>query len=123
MTMKISVSNDGKIKFSAGPDTVRLEGLNKWLRRNDDAILVKLEGPHEAFGKLKPGHLARIEVDDDGQHYNVFVGKHFIGQLPDEAVKFAERVESSPEFMIAIVGKIEYGASTENDEIYIYIAE
>lgn len=123
MTMKMSVSLDGKIKFTTGPETVRLEKLDKWLDRNNDAILVKLEGPHEAFDKLKPGHIARIEEDEDGQHYNVFVGKHFIGQLPDEAIAFASKVESSPDFLIAIVGKIEYGACTDNDEIYIYIAE
>ena len=123
MTVKMSVSLDGKIKISTGPDNVRLEDLGKWLRRNDDAVLVKLNGPHEVFDKLKPGHLTRIEKDEDGQHYNVFVGKHFIGQLPDEAIAFAERVEYSPEFLIAIVGKIEYGASAGSDEIYIYIAE
>ena len=121
--MKISLSSNGKIKFTTGPDTVRLESLEKWLGRNDDAVLVKLEGPHESFDRLKPGHLCRIEVDDDGQHYNVFVGKHFLGQLPEEAIEFAKRVEYSPEFLIAIVGKIEYGASTDLDEIYIYIAE
>lgn len=111
------------IKFTSGPDTVRLENLGKWIGRNRDAVLVKLEGPHDIFDKLKPGHLARIEEDDDGQHYSVFVGKHFIGQLPEEAIAFAEQVEYSPEFLIAIVGKIEYGASADSDEIYIYIAE
>ena len=71
MTVKMSVSLDGKIKISTGPDNVRLEDLGKWLRRNDDAVLVKLNGPHEVFDKLKPGHLTRIEKDEDGQHYNV----------------------------------------------------
>lgn len=123
MTIKMSISMDGKIKITTGPETVRLEKLDKWLSRNNDALLVKLEGPHETFDKLKPGHLARIEIDEDGQHYNVFVGKHFIGQLPDEAIAFADRIESSPDCLIAIVAKIEYGASTDTDEIYIYIAE
>lgn len=123
MTGKISFSTDGKIKFSSGPDNVKLDDLKKWLGRNDDAVLVKLEGPHETFDKLKPGHVCRIEEDDNGQHYNVFVGKHFLGQLPNEAIKFAERVEYSPEYLISIVGKIEYGATTDLDEIYIYIAE
>lgn len=123
MSINMKLTFDGKLKFSNGPDTVRLESLEKWLGRNRDAVLVKLEGLHDVFDKLKPGHLARIEEDDDGQHYNVFVGKHFIGQLPDEAIAFAEQVEYSPEFLIAIVGKIEYGASADSDEIYIYIAE
>lgn len=121
--MKISLSTDGKIKFTTGPDTTRLDDLKKWLGRNPDALLVKLDGPHEVFDKLKPGHLCRIEIDDDGQHYNAFVGKHFLGQLPEEAIAFAKSVEYSPEFLIAIVGKIEYGASSDFDEIYIYIAE
>lgn len=123
MSSNMKISMDGKIKFTTGPDTTRLDNLEKWLGRNSDALLVKLEGPHEVFDKLKPGHVCRIEEDDDGQHYNVFVGKHFIGQLPDEAIAFAEQVEYSPEFLIAIVGKIEYGASADSDEIYIYIAE
>ena len=123
MTIRMGISADGKIKIATAPASVRLDNLEKWLGRNRDALLVKLEGPHEAFDKLKPGHICQIESDDDGQHYNVFVGKHFIGQLPEDAIAFAERVESSPEYLIAIVGKIEYGASADTDQIYIYIAE
>lgn len=123
MTVRMSISTDGKIKISTAPASVRLDNLDKWLGRNTDAVLVKLDGPHEVFDKLKPGHICLIEPDTDGQHYNVFVGKHFLGQLPEEAITFAEGVDSSPEYLIAIVGKIEYGASADMDEIYIYIAE
>jgi len=120
MSVKLSISEDGNIKISSGPEKVRLENLGKWLGRNRDALLVKLEGGHDAFD-CKPGHLCRIEEYD--QKYYAFVGNHLIGQLPDEAIAFAEQVDSSPEFLIAIVGKIEYGASADADGIFIYIAE
>ena len=123
MDLKISMTSDGKVKFSSGSDKVRLDDLGKWLGRNPDALLVKLVGRPVNYAKYRVGHVCRIEEDDDGQKYNVFIGKHFIGQLPDEAIAFAEQVDSSPEFLIAIVGKIEYGASADADEIFIYIAE
>lgn len=123
MTVKMGITSDGKIKISTGPDKVRLEDLNKWLGRNRDAVLVKLEGKPVDFTKYRVGHLCRIEEDDGGQKYNVFIGNHLIGQLPDEAVAFAEQVDSSPEYLISIVGQIEYGPSPEDDEIFIYIAE
>ena len=120
MTVRINLSADGKIKISTGPEKTRLEDINKWLGRNRDAILVKLEGNHDVFG-YKVGHLCRIE--EDNEKYNVFVGNHLIGQLPEEALSFAKQIDYSPEFMIAIVGKIEYAASAEDDEIFIYVAE
>ena len=122
MTVNIKLTSDGKIKYSIGSEKVRLESLDKWLGRNDDAILVKLKGPRDDFDKLKVGHICRIEEADEDQQYNVFVGKHMIGLLPDEAIAFAGSVDSSPEFLVAIVGKIEYGADKSCDEIYIYIA-
>lgn len=123
MDLKISLSYDGKIKFTTGPERVRLDDLKKWLCRNQDAILVKLEGPNDTSMNYKPGHVCRIEEDDDGKSYNVFVGKHFIGQLPEEAIAFAEQVDYCPDSLIAIVGKIEHEDSEDKDEIYIYIAE
>ena len=123
MTVKMGITSDGKIKISTGPDKVRLEDLGKWLGRNRDAMLVKLEGKPVEFTKYRVGHLCRIEEDDNGQKYNVFIGNHLIGQLPDEAVAFADQVNSSPEYLVSIVGKIEYGASSDNDEIFIYVAE
>ena len=123
MTIKMGITSDGKIKISTGPDKVRLEDLNKWLGRNRDAVLVKLEGKPVEFTKYRVGHLCRIEEDDNSQKYNVFIGNHLIGQLPDEAVAFANKVDSSPEYLVSIVGKIEYGASSDNDEIFIYVAE
>ena len=123
METKIRLSYDGKIKFTMGSERVRLDDLNKWLRCNRDAILVKLDGPHEEAFNYKIGHICRIEEDDDGQHYNVFVGKHFIGQLPDEAIKFAEQIDYTPDCLIGIIGSIEYGASASDDMISIYIAE
>ena len=120
--MNIKLTADGTVKFSIGPENVRLEDLKKWLGRNRDAVLVKLEGSHDAFDKLKVGHLCRIEESNDGQ-YDVFVGSHLIGRLPDDAIAFANSVDSSPDCLIAIVGKIDYGASQNDDEIYIYIAE
>ena len=123
MSINISVSSDGKVKFSSGSDRVRLDDLDKWLGRNPDAILVKLEGHPIDFMNYRVGHICRIEDGDGDQEYNVFIGKHLIGQLPDEAIEFAKQIDYSPEFMISIVGKIEYGASAETDEIYIYVAE
>lgn len=115
MTVKMGISMDGAIKISMGSGKVRLEDLNKFLKRNRDAILVKLEGPHDPSMKYKPGHLCSIE-QSDGKYY-AFVGSHCIGQLPDEAMAFAEQVDSSPEFLVSMVGKV------EEDEISIYIAE
>ena len=122
MNVNISLSSDGKIKISTGSKKVRLEDLSKWLGRNRDAILVKLEGRPVDFTKYRVGHICSIEENDEGQ-YNVLVGNHVIGQLPEEAIAFAKQFDYSPEFLIAIVGKIEYGASSSDDEIFIYIAE
>ena len=123
MTLNIKLTPEGKVKFSTGSEKVRLEDINKWLGRNRDAVLVKLEGRPVDFTKYRVGHLCRIEEADDGQKYNVFVGNHLIGQLPDEALEFAKQIDYSPEFMVSIVGQIEYGPTPDDDEIFIYIAE
>ena len=123
MTIRISMSSDGRMKVSSRSERVRLEDLEKWLKRNRDAILVKLEGHPVDFTKYRVGHVCEIEADDDDQKYNVFIGKHLIGQLPEEAIAFAEQIDYSPEYLIAIIGKIEYGASADTDEIFIYSAE
>lgn len=115
MTVHMGITQDGKMKITTGPDRTRKDDLNKWLSRNDDAVLVKLKGDHDPSFSCSAGHVCRIEADDNG--YDVFVGNHIIGRLPDDAVTFAESVGSSPEFLISIVGKI------ENNDIYIYIAE
>ena len=120
MEIKFDLSEGGKVKISTGSGKVRLDDINKWLNRNRDAVLVKLEGSHDVFG-YRVGHICNIE-EDDGK-YNVFVGKHLIGQLPEEAIAFANQIDYSPEFMISIVGKIDYAASAEDDAIFIYIAE
>ena len=118
MTVKLGVTTEGKFKMTMGPERVRLDSLEKFLGRNHDAILVKLTGPHDTSMNYKPGHVCRIEEDDeDKQKFNVFVGKHFIGQLPEEAINFADLVGSFPAFLVSMVGKV------ENDEIYIYVAE
>lgn len=117
MDVKISLSLDGKVKMTTGSEKVRMDSLDKWLARNRDAILVKLEGDPDPSLNYKPGHITSIEEDDDGQHYNVFVGKHFVGQLPQEAITFSEQVDMSPPFMVSIVGKVEDGI------VFIYIAE
>lgn len=115
MTVKLSITTDGKVKITTGSERVRLDDLNKWLARNRDAILVKLDGPSDPSMVYKPGHVCRFE-EENGK-YNTFVGHHPIGQLPDEAISFAEQIDMSPEFMVSIVGKV------ENGDIYIYIAE
>lgn len=117
MTINMGVNKDGDVYFSTGPMKTRKEDLNKWLRRNDDAILVKLIGNPNPSAPCSVGHICRIEKYNNDSAYIVFVGSHEIGQLPDEAIAFADRVGSSPEFLISIVGKIEDG------NIYIYIAE
>ena len=117
MEVKLSVSYDGKIKITTGSDKVRIDDLKKFLARNDDAMLVKLEGPHDPSMTYKPGHVCRIEEDDENdQQYNVFVGKHYIGYLPDEALTFADQIDYTPDCFVSIVGK------TEGDDIYIYVA-
>jgi len=123
MEVNISMSYDGKIKITTGSEKVRLENVDKFLGRNDDAVLVKLKGTHD-WCKYRVGHVCRIEKDDSkDQTYNVFVGKHLIGQLPDEAIDFARQVDSIPESLVSIIGEIEYGASADQDVISIYIAE
>ena len=114
MTVKMSVSPDG-IKILTGSDRVRLDSLDKFLGRNRDAIMVKLEGGSDPSMTYKPGHVCNII--EDNQKYYAFVGRHLIGRLPEEAIAFAEQVDSSPEFLVAMVGKV------EEDEISIYIAE
>ena len=116
MGINMSVGYDGKIKITTGPLETRKEDLNKWLARNSDAVLVKLAGNIVPFSRCSSGHLCRIE-EDDSKKYSVFVGNHLIGYLPDEAIRFAEKVDSSPDFLVSIVWKI------ENGEVFIYIAE
>lgn len=118
MSVNLRMATDGKIKISMGSDKVRIDSVEKFLGRNRDAILVKLEGPHDSSMLYKPGHVCRIEEDDDdNQKYIVFVGKHMIGYLPDEAIVFSQQVNSVPFALVSIVGKV------EGDDIYIYIAE
>ena len=117
MTIHIGIKENGKINMSIGPYKTRKEDLNKWLSRNSDAILIKLIGHPEPSAPCSVGHLCRIEEGDDKNIYNVFIGNHLIGQLPDEALAFAESVDSIPDALIAIVGK------RENDDVFIYIAE
>ena len=107
----------GVIYFSTGPDKTRKEDLQKWLGRNNDAILVKLDGVPDPSFQCSIGHLCRIVKYDNDPACYAYVGKHFVGQLPDEAFAFADRINSSPECLISIVGKVEDG------NIYIYIAE
>jgi len=106
-----------KVSFSTRSDRTRIEDLGKYLARNRDAILVKLEGDPDPSMAYRPGHVCGIEEDDPGV-FNVYVGSHLIGQLPNEAIKFAESVEIDPALMPAIVGKVESDGS-----IYIYVAE
>ena len=108
---------DGQFYITNGPMKTRKEDLNKWLGRNRDAVLVKLIGHPEPSAPCSVGHLCRIEKCSDEPVYIAFVGNHPIGQLPDEAIAFAEGVDSSPEWLISIVGKIEDG------DVYVYIAE
>jgi len=117
MNVNISLTETGEIKFSMGSERVRKDNLEKWLGRNDDAVLVKLEGQKEPTAPCSVGHICRIEKADGDQKYNVLIGKHVIGQLPDRAIEFANNIEYSPEFLISIVGKV------EDDGIFIYIAE
>lgn len=121
MNINLSISTDGAIKISTGSERVRIENVEKFLARNRDAVLVQLEGKHDLSMEYKPGHVCRIENGDD--KYNVFVGRHIIGQLPPEAISFAESVDSSPEYLIAMVGKVEHNNDTDTDKISIYIAE
>lgn len=114
MNVKISMDENRELSMSMGSERVRKDDLAKWLGRNNDAILVKLKGHHNWPG-CKPGHICKITEGQEG--YDVFVGSHCIGQLPDEAIAFARQIDYSPEFMISIVGK------TENDDIFIYVAE
>ena len=115
MDIKMSISNEGKIRITSGPAKTRLEDVNKFLGRNPDAILVKLEDKYDQSMIYKPGHLCRIEEDED--QYSVFVGKHYIGRLPNEAISYAESVESEPDCLVSMVGKV------NQDAIYIYVAE
>lgn len=107
-----------KVKFTTVSERVCLDSLEKYLSRNDDALLVKLEGERDQSMIYKPGHVCGIEADDeDPQKYNVFVGKHKIGYFPQEALDFANSVDEIPEVLPTIVGKV------EEDNIYVYIAE
>ena len=115
MTIHMGISKDGKIKITNGPMRIRKEPLEKWLARNRDAILVKLIGHPEPSAPCSVGHLCRIEAD--GQNYYVFIGNHLIGQLPEEAITFAEQVNYTPDILVAIVGKV------EGNDVFIYIAE
>jgi hypothetical protein len=117
MSINLSISGDGKVKISTGSTKVRKDDLSKWLGRNRDAVLVKLEGQPAPSAPCSVGHICQIEDDPDNQRYDVFVGSHLIGYLPEEAMAFAEQVDTSPEFLISIVGKV------EDDGIYIYVAE
>ena len=108
---------DGEFYITTGPMKPRKEDLNKWLGRNRDAVLVKLIGHPEPSAPCSVGHICRVEKINDDPAYIVFVGRHPIGQLPEEAIAFADHVGSSPEFLVSIVGKVEDG------DVFVYIAE
>ena len=117
MTVNLSISKNGKVKISMGSERVRLDSVEKFLGRNRDAILIKLEGSRDPSMIYKPGHVCRIGEDDSEQKYIVFVGSHMIGYLPQEGISFAHQVDSIPEALVSMVGKV------EDDSIFIYIAE
>lgn len=104
------------INLSTVSERTRIESIEKYLSRNRDAILVRLIGKPDPSMVYKPGHVCGME--EDGQAINVYVGKHLIGQLPDDAIAFAKEVDMDPCLLPAIVGKIESDGS-----IYIYVAE
>ena len=115
--IKMGITKDGEIYISTGSQKTRKDDLNKWLGRNRDAVLVRLNGRPDPSFSCSVGHVCRIEKNCDDSLFSVFVGKHYIGQLPDEAIAFAEPIYSSPEFLVSIVGKVEDG------NVFIYIAE
>ena len=115
MTIHMGISKDGTIKISTTSERVRKDDLNKWLKRNRDAILLKLIGHPSESAPCSVGHICRIEKEENA--YFAFIGKHRIGQLPEEVIAFAEQVDSSPEYLISIVGKV------ENNDVFIYVAE
>lgn len=106
---------DVKISFSTVSDRTRIESLDKFLARNRDALLVKLDGHADESIVYKPGHVCGMKQDENG-NCNVYVGSHMIGQLPDEAISYANEAGCLPELLDAIVGIV------ENDGIFIYIA-
>lgn len=107
-----------KIKLTTVSDRTRIESVEKYLARNSDAILVKLEGTADPSMTYRPGHVCGIEADDENdQQYNVYVGRHMIGYFPEEAIAFAKQVDETPEILPTIVGKV------DDDGIYVYIAE
>ena len=111
------VKENIKFKLSTKSERTRIESVEKYLVRNPDAILVKLDGAADMSMVYKPGHVCGIEEGDQSK-YNVFVGSHLIGQLPDEAVSFANEVDMDPCLLPTIVGKVE-----DDGSIYIYVAE
>jgi hypothetical protein len=106
-----------KVSVSTRSGRTRIEDLEKYVAMNRDANLVKLEGDPDPSMEYRPGHVCGIEEDDPGV-FNVYVGSHLIGQLPDEAITFAESVNIDPAFMPAVVGKVDPDGS-----VYIYVAE
>jgi len=118
MSINLKITQEGKVKMSMVSERVRLDSVEKFLGRNPDAIMVKLQGPCDPSMVYKPGHVCRIEESDNNdQKYIVFVGSHMIGYLPDEAVSFAEQVDLIPEALVSMVAKV------EENTICIYIAE
>lgn len=112
-----------KVKISTSSNKIWSESIEKFLARNDDAKLVRLDGHPEAEAKYSVENRCYFDRDnDDDSICYVTIGGKRIGMLPESAFVYARENEIEPEFLVGIVAQIEYGADQAHDVISIYIA-
>ena len=100
------------------------EDVDKFLARNGNAKLVKLTGKPDEFADYTVGNRCHIEEDEETEgKYNVTCGGDVIGRLPASAISYAEKHDTTPDCLVAIVASVDYDYDKDRDIISIYIAD
>lgn len=96
--------------------------LKKFLSRNPDAKQFKLAGKPDDFASCTVGQKCEIEHDPESDKYNVLVDGLIIGRLPAAAITYADKLESDPDMLDAVVASVDYDIEKDHNVISVYLA-
>ena len=97
--------------------------LEKFMKKNKEAKLVKLTGKPEEFASPEKGKKCEVEYDYEKEKYYVSLDSMMIGWLPAVALKYAESKGIEPTDLDVIIADIEYDFEKDRDIISAYISD